>query len=69
MASVIHTTVHNEAWDQIAKKYYGDENLMHLLLEANPELARYELLPANLKVIVPEKPAEVKVDKLPIWKR
>jgi len=69
MASVIYTTSHNEAWDQIAKKYYGDENFMHLLLEANPELARYELLPANLKVVVPEKPQEIKTQKLPIWKR
>jgi len=69
MASVIHTTVHNEAWDQIAKRYYGSEHYMHFLLEANPELTKYELLPANLKVIVPEKPEEVKTDKLPIWKR
>jgi len=69
MPSVIHTTSHNEAWDEIAKKYYGSEYYMHLLLEANPELARYELLPANLKVIVPEKLEEVKTDKLPIWKR
>ena len=69
MASAIHTTVHNEAWDQIAKRYYGNENLMHLLLEANPELAKYELLPAGQKVIVPEKPKEVKTQKLPIWKR
>ena len=64
-----HITHHNEAWDEIAKRYCGDENLMHLLLEANPELAKYELVPANLKVIVPEKPEEVKTDKLPIWKR
>jgi len=69
MALAIHTTSHNEAWDQIAKRYYGNENLMNLLLEANPEIARYELLPANLRVIVPEKPAEMKIDKLPIWKR
>ena len=64
-----HITHHNEAWDEIAKRYYGNENFMHLLLEANPELAKYELLSANLKVIVPEKPEEVKTDKLPIWKR
>ena len=69
MPSVIHTTSHNEAWDEIAKKYYESEYYMHLLLEANPELARYALLPANLKVVVPEKPKEVKTDKLPIWKR
>ncbi len=69
MALAIYTTRHNDAWDAIAKKYYGDENFMHLLLEANPELAEYELLPANLKVVVPEKPEEVKIDKLPIWKR
>jgi len=69
MASVIHTTVHNEAWDQIAKRYYGSEHYMHLLLEANPELAMHELLPANLKVIVPEKPEETKTNNLPIWKR
>ena len=69
MALVTHASRHNEAWDEIAKKYYGDENLMHLLLEANPELATYEMLPANLQVVVPELPEEAKTDKLPIWKR
>jgi len=67
--ALIHITNHNEAWDEIAKKYYGSEHYMHLLLEANPELAKYELLPANIKVIVPEKPEEVKTENLPIWKR
>ena len=68
MASVIHTTSHNEAWDEIAKKYYGSEHYMHLLLEANPQLSGYELLPANLQVLVPEKPETLET-KLPIWKR
>ena len=69
MALAIYTTSHNDAWDKIARKFYGSEHFMHLLLEANPELANYELLPANLKVAVPEKPEEPKTDKLPLWKK
>jgi len=69
MASVIYTSKHSDYWDAIAKKYYGSEHYMYLLLEANPELAKHEVLPANLQVVVPEKPQEIKPAKLPIWKR
>ncbi len=66
----IHITTYGQYWDEIAKKYYGDEKLMTIFLEANPQYSNLEKLPANIKIKVPiiEAPKTTE-KKLPIWKR
>ena len=64
----MHRTVEGETWDLISKRYYGDEKLMHKLLEANPEYRGFFVLPAGLELIIPE--IDVKtLSELPPWRR
>ncbi|HIE59290.1 MAG TPA: hypothetical protein EYP82_05045 [Hydrogenothermaceae bacterium] len=66
----IHITSYGECWDEIAKKYYGDEKLMTILLKENPEYRNYEKLPANIRIKVPTlEEKTLTEEKLPIWKR
>lgn len=61
-------TVQGDTWDGIAFKLYGDENLMTLLLNANPEQAETVIFGAGVRLVVPDKPEET-ADDLPPWKR
>ena len=65
----IYITQEGECWDEIAKKVYGTEKLMHVLLEANSDLRKYLILPGNTKVICPEVEVETLPEVLPPWKR
>ena len=66
----IHKTIEGETWDYIAKKYYGDERFMDILLNANPKYRNYLILPAYLEIIIPELPKPVLIkEELPPWKR
>jgi len=69
MAEKIYITQEGECWDEISKKVYGTEKLMHVLLEANPELRNYLILPGNAKVVCPEVEVENLPKVLPPWKR
>ncbi len=69
MGYKIHITTYGECWDEIAKKYYGNEKLMHLLLKANPEYKNFERLPANIKIKIPILQEPLINEELPIWKR
>lgn len=65
---LIHKTVEGETWDLICKRYYKTEKAMHKLLEANPKLRNFYVLPANVEVVIPE--VEVKtLSELPPWRR
>lgn len=33
----IYTTVQGDTWDIVAKKAFGNEKLMHLIIEVNPQ--------------------------------
>ncbi len=69
MAEKIYITQEGEAWDEIAKKVYGTEKLMHVLLSANPDLREYLILPGNTKVVCPEVEVKSMPEVLPPWKR
>ncbi len=64
-----YTTQEGEAWDEIARKVYGTEKLMHVLLDANPNLRHYLTLPGNTQVVCPEVEIETVPEVLPPWKR
>jgi hypothetical protein len=73
MSNVIQkTTEGGERWDQIAGEYYGDPDKMGKIIQANPGVPIYDILPGGVVLDIPiiEK-AEVQTDaeKTPIWKQ
>jgi len=53
-SSKTYRTREGEAWDEVAKALWGEERLLHLLLEANPEWREYLLFPGEVELSVPE---------------
>lgn len=66
--SKIYTTIQGDMWDSIAKRCYGDEAGMNVLMAANPEYISTVVFSAGVTLIVPDytKPA---VSALPPWRR
>ena len=69
MAERIYITQEGEAWDEISRKVYGTEKLMHVLLEANPDLRHHLTLPGNTRIVCPEIEPRNLPEVLPPWKR
>lgn len=70
--NLIYTTTEGERWDNIAHKVYGRADLLPKLLEANPDVPFYDILPGGIELTVPViDTADVKIDSelLPPWKR
>lgn len=55
-------------WDGIAKKLYGTEKAMNVLLEANQQYRSVVIFGAGIVLDVPEYTAP-KLDTLPPWRR
>lgn len=55
-------------WDGIAKKLYGTEKAMNVLLEANQQYRSVVIFGAGIVLDVPEYTAP-KLDILPPWRR
>lgn len=49
-----YKTVQGDTWDMIAKKQYGDEKKLDVLLMANFQLLDYVVFPAEVLVHIPE---------------
>ena len=69
MAERTYITQESECWDEISKKVYGTEKLMHVLLEANPGLRNYLFLPGGVEVVCPDVGLEIIPEVLPPWKK
>ncbi|WP_312523543.1 tail protein X [Anaerospora sp.] len=63
-----YTTVLGDTWDMIAYKLYGNEHLMSVLIEANPQFQEIVLFSADMVIKVPEV-ATAATTSLPPWKR
>lgn len=50
----VYKTVQGDTWDIIAKKQYGDEKKLDVLLMANYALLDYVVFPAGISVYIPE---------------
>lgn len=68
MAKTI-TTKQGDTWDIIAKREYGKETCMNILIRANFPHRKIALFPAGIVLNVPEIDRTVINEKLPIWKR
>lgn len=61
-----YTTIQGDTWDMIAKKVYGSESYITLLLKSNMPLIDYLVFPEGITVYLPDKPEEA--DGLPEWR-
>ena len=62
-----YTTVQGDMWDGIARKVYGHERHMNVLLSANPEYRDIWVFPSDIVLKCPEVSA-VKPSRLPPWR-
>lgn len=53
-----YKTVQGDTWDLIAKKQYGDEKKLDILMMNNFSLLNYVIFPAGILVDIPELPDE-----------
>lgn len=49
-----YTTVQGDLWDNIAKKVYGTEAAMDVLMRANPEYLDVAVFGAGAKILLPQ---------------
>ena len=64
----IYITIQGDMWDGIAKKLYGSEAAINVLLEANQQYGNVVVFPAGVKLAVPTYNTPV-IDTLPPWRR
>lgn len=62
-----YTTIQGDMWDGIARKVYGHERHMNVLLSANPEYRDIWVFPSDIVLKCPEVSA-VKPSRLPPWR-
>ena len=62
-----YTTIQGDMWDGIARKVYGHERHMSVLLDANPEYRDIWVFPSDIVLKCPEVSA-VKPSRLPPWR-
>lgn len=65
MQEQVYRTIAGDTWDLIAFKLFGKENLMSELINANIDLAKVVIFPANIKLIIPKITEEDKEGKAP----
>ncbi len=47
-------TIAGDTWDRLAKRAYGDEKMMDVLIQANPSQRMTAIFPAGATISVPE---------------
>lgn len=64
------TTISGDTWDILAKRQYGNENYMDVLINANLSHRKTVIFPAGIVLNAPDIDEEDLVyDDLPPWKR
>ena len=63
-----YTTIQGDMWDSIAKKLYGTEMAMNVLLEANQQYNSLVVFGVGIVLNVPDYAAPTP-DLLPPWRR
>lgn len=63
-----YTTIQGDCWDGIAKRLYGTEAAMNVLLEANQDYNDITVFSAGVALTVPEYEAP-RTNLLPPWRR
>lgn len=47
-------TIQGDTWDMLAKRAYGDEKMMDVLIQTNPSQRMTAIFPAGATISVPE---------------
>jgi phage tail protein X len=69
MADLIYTTRSGDTWDQIARRVYGAERYMDVVIAANPDENYTARFDAGTDLMIPELPAaDVRAESLPPWR-
>ncbi len=63
-----YITIQGDTWDMIAKKVYGNEKCLDILMQSNFPLLDYLVFPAGIEVLITDKPPD-RHENLPIWRR
>ncbi|WP_302177274.1 tail protein X [Megamonas funiformis] len=63
-----YTTIQGDMWDGIAKKIYGTENGINVLLEANLKYRDIIIFSGGILLNIPEYTAPM-INNLPPWRR
>lgn len=63
-----YTTIQGDMWDGIAKKIYGTENGINVLLEANLKYRDIIIFSGGILLNIPEYIAPM-INNLPPWRR
>ena len=63
-----YITVQGDMWDSIAKKVYGDERYMNLLLQQNRDYRDYVIFHADIALQCPNVNMK-KSRRMPPWKK
>lgn len=66
--SSTYTTKQGDMWDLIAKRVYGDEYLLHKLMDANPDDIETVIFSAGVVLTVPDV-SSASNNNLPPWKK
>lgn len=64
-----YTTVSGDEWDIVAKKVYGDERYMTLLIGSNPDYIGLFRFGAGITLVCPDKPQESATVEIPEWRK
>lgn len=62
-----YTTIQGDTWDMIAKKVYGDEMLLYLLMDYNPEYLHILVFDSDYILEVPPLNEDEENDKEGLW--
>lgn len=63
-----YRTIQGDTWDWIAKKIYGNEKRLDVLMETNQDLLDILIFPAGVILQIPEELPESAED-VPAWRK
>lgn len=55
-------------WDNVAKRVWGTEKMMHILIAANPSYRHILVFPAGISLVIPDIDIEP-ISAPPPWRR
>ena len=64
-----YTTIQGDMWDGIAKKIYGTEDAINVLLEANQSYNDIVIFSAGTVLVIPDYTTQADTSLLPPWRR
>jgi len=65
-----HKTSYGETFDIMAKTYYGNEKLMHYIIEANPKYRKKVFFDGQFEIVIPDLSEDILVREVTApWKR